>query len=130
MLKVGEREKFVGNVEFLIALAVASFDLAIVLWGIGPDQLVPDTELGKGMFKESRTWFLVSNETVGELRAIIRLDTLNGERKLLSTVLDEQGRRIGTVFLEGFEVAETAEFIKEGVLEVSAILGSLAENVK
>ncbi len=126
MLKVGEREKFVGSVEFLIVLAVASFDLAIVPWGIGPDQLVADTELGKGIFKECRTWLLASNETVGEFRAVIRLDALNEERELLNTVLDKQGRRLGAVFLEGFEVAETAELIKEGVLKVSAILGSLA----
>lgn len=40
---------------------------------------------------------------------------------------DELGRGIGAVFLKGFEIAETAELVKKGVLEVSAILSCLAD---
>lgn len=125
LLEIGERIELVGGVELLIVLAVAALNLAIVPWSIGADELVADAELGEGGFKERRFVLFTSNETISEFRAIIGLDALKEEGKLLGTVADEQGRGIGAVFPKGFEVAETAELVEESILVKPTLLGGL-----
>ena len=42
------------SIEFLIILAVAAFDLAVVSWRVGLDQLVKDAKLLAGLFKQRK----------------------------------------------------------------------------
>lgn len=125
LLKIGKRIELVRSVKLLVILAMAAFDLTVVSWSIGPNKLVANAELGEGGFKERRLVLFTSNETISEFRAVIGLDALNEEWKLLSTVADELGRGIGAVFLKGFEVTETAELVEESVLVKTALFGSL-----
>ena len=75
-----------------------------------------DTKVLQSCLKKRRLVSFGTGETVGELGAIIRLDAFYGVRKAFHAVLDELRRREGAVFLERFQIAETAVFVNEGIL--------------
>ena len=66
-----------GTVEALLILSVTSIHLAVAARGIGPDELMPDTELGSGVFKQGGQVPLGVGETVGERKAVVGLNTLH-----------------------------------------------------
>lgn len=115
------------SIEILVVFAVAAFHLAVMSRGVGFDELVLDTEFLQRHFKEGFLAGALGIEPVGKLRAIIRLDTFNGIRETFYTVLNKLRRRIGIVFLKGFQVTETAVFINECVLAIFlSLIGSSA----
>ena len=68
----------VERVETLLILSVAAFNLAIVAGSIGTDKLVTNTELRGSVFKQGGQIPLRVGETVGELKAVVGLNTLHG----------------------------------------------------
>lgn len=77
--KVGEGVETVSTVESLLILAVTALHFAIVSGRIGADELMPDTKLGSGLFKQGLQVPLAVAEPVGELEAVICLNTFYGE---------------------------------------------------
>ena len=69
--------KTVAGIEALLILAVAALHFTVVPWSIGADELVTDTQLGGSGLKQSREIPLAVGETIGKLKAIVRLDTLH-----------------------------------------------------
>ena len=110
-----------GSVEVFVVFAMAAFNLAVVPWREDTDELVPDTEIVKRFLKESGAHCFRAVHPVSELRAVVRLDALNGEGKLLHAMTDKLGGRIGAVLFEGFEIAKAAVFVNEGELVVAAV---------
>ena len=104
------------SIELLIVLAVTAFNLAVMPWRTWLDQLVSDSQLLAGFLKERYLGGRMTAETVGELRTVVSLDALNGERELFHAVLKEDSGRIRAVFLKSLQIAETGVFVDECVL--------------
>lgn len=105
-----------GGIEPFIILPVAALHLPVVSGRIGADHFMPypmflQTFLEKG-------WFIpVRGKTVGELRAIVGLDTLDPAGKRLDKVFYKLRGRIGAVFLKSFYKAPSGVLINGGILE-------------
>ena len=82
------------------------------------DELMADTQLFKRPLKKSRPFFFRAVHPCRELSTVIHLGTFNGIREFLHTMPDELCGRVGRVFLEGFQIAETAVFVDEGILVI------------
>lgn len=76
--KVGEGPEAVSCVEAFLILAVTALDLAIVTRGVGTNELVTNAEFSSSRFKQRRNVAFGIGETVGELKAVIRLNTFHG----------------------------------------------------
>lgn len=83
-----------GCVEILVVLAVTALNFAIVSRCIGFYELVTDTQLRQDFLKERRFANLLASQTVCELRAVVRLNALNGIWKFLNAMPDKLGGRI------------------------------------
>ena len=66
-----------AGIKAFLIFSVAAFDFAVVARGIGTDELVADTELRGGAFKEGGKVTLGVGETVGERKAVISLDAFH-----------------------------------------------------
>ena len=87
-LKIKQRKEGVAGVETFLIFSVAAFDFAVVARSIRTDELVADTELRGGVFKEGGQVPLGVGETVGELKAVVGLYTLHGNpARLNQTVI-------------------------------------------
>ena len=75
--EVVQEVKAAVRVETLLILPMAALDLSIVAWGVGTDELVADAQLCSGNFKQSRAISFAVGKTVGELKAVVGLDTLH-----------------------------------------------------
>ena len=75
--KVVERVKFVAGIEAFLVLPVTALYLAVVAGRVGADELVSDAQFSNGGFEESRQILFTVGKTVGELKPVIRLDTLH-----------------------------------------------------
>lgn len=69
--------KAVAGVKAFLVLPVAAFHLSVVAWRVGTDELVPDPQLLSGGLKKRWQISLAVGESVGELKAIVGLDTLH-----------------------------------------------------
>ena len=67
----------VAGIKALLILAVTALHFTIVAWSIGADELVADTQLGGGGLKQSGKITPAVGKTVGELEAIICLNTFH-----------------------------------------------------
>ena len=67
----------VGIIEALLIFPVAAFHLSVVPRGKGADEFVPDTQSRSGLLKERGTVLPAVGKTVGELKTVVRLDTLH-----------------------------------------------------
>lgn len=85
---------------------------------------MPDSKLSQSFFKKGQLFRGRGAEPVGKLRTVVRLDTLNGKGEFSDTVPDKLSGRKGTVLLKCLQIPETAVFIQERVLVVSAHFGS------
>ena len=65
-----------GVIETLLVFTVTALNLAVMPWRIRPDELMPDTQLGRGGFKQRLKVALRVGKAVCKLEAIIRLHTL------------------------------------------------------
>lgn len=69
--------KAVARVKAFLVLPVASLYFSVVAGRVGADELVSDAQRGNGGFKQSRQIPPAVGKTVGELKAIVRLDTFH-----------------------------------------------------
>ena len=68
--------KAAAGIKALLILAVTSVHFTVVARGVGTDELVADTQLCSGNFKQSRDISFAVGKTVGELKAVVGLDAL------------------------------------------------------
>ena len=85
-IEVGKRVETMRIVETTLILAVTALHLAVVTRRIRANQLVSDTQLGGGSFKERKAWATGAVQTIGKLEAVIRLYTLDSH-----SLLSEKG---------------------------------------
>ena len=86
--KVIQGVKAAAGIEVFLILAVAALHFTVVARRVGSDELVADTELRGGVFKEGGQVPLGVGETVGELKAVVGLYTLHGNpARLNQTVI-------------------------------------------
>ena len=69
--------KAVAGVEAFLVLTVATLHFAVVAWGVRADELVADAQFSGGGLEEGWAVLPACEEAVGELRAIVGLDTLH-----------------------------------------------------
>ena len=87
---------------------------------VGPDQLVTDAQLGGSFLEQCGQIALAVGETVGELEAVVRLDTLHfyASAGVPRPQLAQEVRRgIGGLLRIGGEEAQARELVDGGVLE-------------
>ena len=128
--KVGERVEAVGVVEPFLIFSVAALDLAIVAGRIRANQLMAEAQVGGSGLEERLAAAVLDGEAVGELGAVVGLDTLDldavagipGDR-----FLQEVGGRIGAVLLVGTQISQAGELVDGGILEqLQAWIGDTA----
>ena len=105
-----------GSVELLIVFSMTTLYFAVVPGRIGFDQPMPDPQPFQFCFKSSRRIAALWQQSLGKLRTVIGLYTLDHIGGSLHNVLQKQHRGIGAVLFEGFQIAEPAVFVDEGVL--------------
>ncbi len=118
--QLGEREEAVGIGEALLVLAVASFDFAVVTRRVRSNELMANAKRGRGRFKQRLDIALAVGETVGELKAIVRLHSFNLDamaRVPANGTLEEIGGGISTVFVISGEKTNARELVDGGILE-------------
>lgn len=104
------------GIKTFIVLPVASFHFAVMPGRIGTDQLMPDA-VALQMDLEHGGLVLSGGKAVGEFVSIIRLDAFNGTGKSFDQMLQEHGRRIGVMLLEGFDKPPSGILVDSGILE-------------
>lgn len=77
LYKVVKGIKAVADIEALLVFPVAVLHLDVVTGRVGVDELVSDTEIDSGGFKESGQIPLAAGKLIGKLKAVFRLDTLH-----------------------------------------------------
>ena len=100
-----------GSVELLIVFSMTTLYFAVVPGSIGFDQLMPDPQPFQFCFKSSRRIAALWQQSLGKLRTVIGLYTLDHIGESLHNVLQKQHRGIGAVLFEGF--TEPFTFIQE-----------------
>lgn len=111
--------KAVTGIKTLLVLPVASLHLAIVARCVGTNELVADTQLSGGCFKESRAVLFAGEETVGELNAVIGLDALHADAPAgvpLDQLFQEVCGGIGGLLRIGGQETQAGELVNSGVL--------------
>ena len=120
LCKVVQRIERMASVEPFLILAVAAFDLAVVTRGIRTNELVPDAEFCRRPFKQRRQVTPTVGETVGKLKAVVRLDTLdlNPPASIpLDQLFQEVCGGIGGLLWIGGEKPQPRELVDGGVSE-------------
>ena len=109
-----------AGIEAFLILTVAALHLAVVARRVGPDQLVTDAQLGGSFLEQCRQIALTVGETVGELEAVVRLDTLHfyASAGVPRPQLAQEVRRgIGGLLRVGRQETQPRELVDGGVLE-------------
>ena len=117
--KILQGEEGVAGIEALLILPVAALHLAVVPGCVRPDQLVPNAQIHGGPLKEGEGFFLRAGEAIGELKAIIRLDTFHFDPftgKPFIQPLEKIRRGIGGLFGIGPQEPQPGELVDGGVL--------------
>ena len=110
----------VAGIESLLVLAVAALHLTVVPRGIRANQLMPDAQLSSRPLKQCWQIAFAVGKTVGELEAIVRLDTLHLDPAACiprGQSAQEISRRIGGLLRIGGEEAQARELVDGSVLE-------------
>lgn len=107
-----------AGVKFLVVLAVAAFDFAVVSGSKWPDPFVLNTQPGERVFKERQRLGFTVTQPIGEFKTVVCLNALNGIRKFLNHMQEKLRRRVGAVLFKGFQITKPAVFVDEGVLIV------------
>lgn len=77
--KVIQGLKAVAGVKPFLILPVAALHLVVMTWCVRTNELMPDTQLGNSGLKQDGQVMLAVGKTVGELKSIVRLDTLHAD---------------------------------------------------
>ena len=75
--EVLQRVKAAAGIEAFLILAVTTLHFTVVAGRVGADELVTDTQLGGSDLKQSSEIPLAVGKTVGEFKAVIRLDAFH-----------------------------------------------------
>ena len=75
--KVVQRVKAMAGIETLLVLPMAALHFAVVAGRIGTYSLVANAKIGSSSLKQRGQISLATGETVGELKAIVRLDAFH-----------------------------------------------------
>ena len=118
--KVSEGEEGAEAVEAFLVFSVTAFDLAVVSGGIGADQLMTDAMSAGDGFKQCFAMAVAVAEAVGELEAVVGLDTFH-----VHPQSGEEGNRggeelcggEGALFVICSQAAHSGELVNGGVLE-------------
>ena len=109
-----------AGIEAFLILAVAALHLAVVARRVGPDQLVTDAQLGGSFLEQCGQIALAVGEAVGELEAVLRLDTLHfyASAGVPRPQLAQEVRRgIGGLLRVSRQETQPCELVDGGVLE-------------
>ena len=109
----------VAGVEPFLVLAVAAFHLAVVARCIRTNELMPDAKFGSRLFKQRRQVTPAVGETIGELKAVVRLDTfhLYAPAGVPRPQPPQEVRRgVGRLLRIGCQKAQACELVDGGVL--------------
>ena len=118
--EVLKRIEGVTGIEPLLVFAVAAFNLAIMARSVGTDELVTDTQLSGGILKQCGNLSFTVGETVGELKAVVRLNALDPYAPAgipLDQPLQEISGRVGGLLGISGEETQTGELVDGGILE-------------
>ena len=66
-----------GTIAARLIFSIAAFDLAVVPWSIGTNELVSDAELSSCVLKQGGNIPFGVGKAVGKLKAVVGLDALN-----------------------------------------------------
>ena len=126
LCEIVQRIECVAGIEAFLVLTVAALHLTVVPRRIRANQLMPDAQLSSRPLKQSRQLALPAGEAVGELEAIVRLDTLHldpAARIPRGQSAKKISRRIGGLLRIGGEEPQTSELV-DGVYWNSRSSGS------
>ena len=99
---------------------MASLYLVVVARCVGADELVSDTQRGSGCFKQGREILLAVGESVGELEAIICLDTFHSNSPAsvpFEQLFQKIGGGIGVLLGVGSQETQSGELVNGSVLK-------------
>lgn len=119
-LKVGQGVESVAGVKAFLVPPVAALHLSVVPGCVGPDQLVPDAQFFGGPLEEGGEIPPAVGETVGELKAVVRLDALHPDSpagKPLHRAPQKVRRGIGGLLRVGPQEAQPSELVHGAVLK-------------
>ena len=119
LCKVIQGVKAVAGVKAFLIFPVAALHFAVVAWCVGTDEFMSDTKPGSGSLKQCGQIPLGIRKTIGELKAIICLNTfhLNSPTGIpFEQLFQEVGGRVGCLFRVGSQEAQTGELVNGGVL--------------
>lgn len=91
----------VAGIETFLVFLVATLDFFVVAGRVGANELVPDAKRGSGGFKERREIAPAVGKAIGELKAVIRLNTFHPDSPAsipLDQLIQEIGRGVGELF--------------------------------
>ena len=111
--------KTVAGIEAFLILTVATLHFTVVARRIGTDKLVADTQLGGGGLKQGGEIPLAVGETIGKLKAVIRLDAFHADTAAgvpLDQPFEEVRRGIGGLLRVGSQEAQACELVDGSVL--------------
>ena len=117
--KVGERKERMAAIETFLVFAVTAFDLTVVSGSIRPNELVLNAQPEGSYFKKRRDVTLACRKAIGELKAIVGLNTFNRYPSPLvpsNEFLKKIGRRVCALFRVRRQEAKSGELIYSGVL--------------
>lgn len=122
--KIAQGEEAVGVVEAFLVFPVTAFDLAIVPWSIGTNELVPNVKLGGGLLEQSGKVSFGIGKAIGKFKTVVGLDAFYRDLAAFEPdhrFAEEIGGGIGALFRISGQEAETGELIDGGVLEESLL---------
>ena len=105
LFEIFERIEAVSGIKVFVVLAVATFHLAVVPWSVWANQFVLHSTLFERTLKQREIVGLRTAKTLGELKAVVGLDTLHLNalfRKMLYDVQRKLRRAVGAVLLKCF----------------------------
>lgn len=107
--EVLEGKETVGGKKAPLVLTVTTLDLAVVSGRVWSDELMPDAQTQCGSLKQGGQVPLGIGEAVGELKAIVGLDTLHGDApsfEPIDSTIQEISGGVGRLLLVGPEEAQ------------------------
>ena len=120
LCEIVQRIECVAGIETFLVLTVAALHFAVVPRRIWTNELMPNTKFGSRPLKQCQQIAFTVGITVGELEAIVRLDTFHLDptaRIPRGQSAQEIGRGIGGLLRIGGEEPQTSELVDGGVLE-------------
>ena len=111
--------KGMGAVEALLIFTMASFDLSIVPGRVRTDQLVLDSQLPGGLFKQGGL-VLIAGKAVCKLEAVVRLTALDFDSATFippCQPLEEVRGGIGRLLRVGCQKAQPGKLVDGCILE-------------